>query len=446
MKKVRRIKTIGIMSVLILLIGILLIPAIAKDNTDIKYLSDMEATKNEDCLLYLNDITERDTTIKVGGVEYEKGVLTHPGQNGPSILTYNIENLGYITFYAVGGKDASGGFQVGGDPGIIGTKVQLQVFVDGELKADSGELAYPDRYIFNVNIKGAKELKLVTFDGGDGIFCDATSWANAQLLKSNTDIPKEQTPEPTPEPTPAPTQNPEFKNTETVYISDMVIRDFTAHNDVIGLDENIIYEELFINMDSYEKGISIHAVSGVKNAFAEIEVDGLGFKTFSSYIGVCYTMGSDCSMGTIVCKVYCDDVLKYESGIIKATNDDGELTDPIFIQVDITDAKILRLEVSPADDGIAGDMSCWGSACVSKLTDAKEIYKTPVPTATAELKATANKTATNKPTVTEKTNTSDNSDGEGSVNGTKFIIIIVVIALIAAAVIFIILKKRGRLK
>lgn len=440
MCKTSKAKLNALITISVLVLVILLIPSIARDEKNIKYLSDMEAARNEDCLLYFNDITERGTVIKVGGVEYEKGVLTHPGYGGPSILTYNIEGLGYSIFYAVGGKDASAGFEVGGDTGIKGTKVQLQVYVDGELKADSGELAYPDKYIFNVDIKGARELKLVTSDGGDGIYCDATGWANAQLLKSSEDIPAEQTPEPTPEPTPVPTQRPELKDAETAYISDMIIRDFLGYNDVIGLDENIVGEELYINMDYYEKGISLHAVPGATNAFAEIDIEGLGFRTFNSYIGVCFSMGADCSMGTIECKVYCDGVLKYESGKIKATNEEGEWTDPVFVQVDITDAKVLRLEVTTAGDGISGDMSCWGGACVSKLTDVNEIYKTPEPTATP---AIPDKTASIKPGEGTPKNSDSKDKGSGS-----YIYIIPIIAVVIAVVVVIVIafKKGGRRK
>lgn len=427
-----------ILPVLILIIAALLIPVIAKANG--RYLSDMSATKNEHALLYLNDVTERDTIIKVGGVEYDKGVVTHPGYEGPSELTYNIEGLGYSIFYAVGGKDASAGYQVGGDSGIRGTKVQMQVYVDGVLKADSGELAYPDTYVFIVDIKGAKELKLVTLDGGDTIYCDATAWADARLLNSESDIPQQKTPEPTPEPTPVPTQNPEFKNKTTVYLSDMVIRNFNAYRDTLGLDENIAGEELYINMNYYEKGISFHAVSGAPNAFVEVDIEGLGFKTFNSYIGICYSMSADLTMGTIVCKVYCDDVLKYESEIIKATDENGNWLDPQFIQVDVTDAKVLRLEVTNAGDNIMGDMSCWGGACVSKLTDVNEIYKTPEPTATP---AIPDKTASIKPGEGTPKNSDSKDKGSGS-----YIYIIPIIAVVIAVVVVIVIafKKGGRRK
>lgn len=145
------------------------------------YLGDLEVNQNNS-LMYFVDTTERNTQIKIGGKVYEKGIVTHPGTEGPAELTYSISGLGYSVFRAVGGKDASAGFEVGGDSGINGTKVQLQVYVDGVLKADSGTLAYPETYEFDVDITGANELKLVVMDGGDSIYCDATAWAGARLI------------------------------------------------------------------------------------------------------------------------------------------------------------------------------------------------------------------------------------------------------------------------
>lgn len=154
-------------------------------NNGVKYLSDMEGSANEHTLYVINNETEFGQKISIGGEEYEKGIIVHPGYDGPSEVTYNIEGLGYSQFRSIGGKDKSAGSAVGGDPGIEGTAVQMQVYVDGVLKADSGRLPYPETYEFAVDIVGAKNLKLVVKDGGDTIYCDATAWADAKLINNS---------------------------------------------------------------------------------------------------------------------------------------------------------------------------------------------------------------------------------------------------------------------
>lgn len=149
---------------------------------NVSYLSDMNGVGDENCLLFINDKTESGGKINIGGAEYEKGLITHPGFNGPGTVTYNIEGLGYTNFRAVVGKDKSAGAAVG-EEGIIGTNINVQVYVDGVLKVSSGNLPYPSTYTIDVDITGAKELKIVSGDGGDGIYCDTTAWADAKLVK-----------------------------------------------------------------------------------------------------------------------------------------------------------------------------------------------------------------------------------------------------------------------
>ncbi len=372
------------------------------------YLGDLTAAQNS-CYFYKVDTTEWDTKIKVGNIEYDKGVCTHPGPDGPAELIYNIEGLAYTVFYAVGGKDASAGAQVGGDSGIKGTKVQLQVYVDGVLKADSGELAYPDVYEFKVDITGAKELKLMVADGGDGIYCDATSWAAAQFLTSSADVPSMTTPDPTPEPTPIPTQDPAFQDAVTVYISDMVFQNETAYADALVRDANIADELIYINDKYFEKGVCIHAMPSGE-AYFDIDLTGLGFTTFASYIGITESMADNVTMGSVVFRIYGDGELKYESNLISYPSGD-EVNDPELVKVDITGVNMLRLALTNGGDGHAGDWGGWGNACVSKLTETEDIFATPVPTATPEPKETPVKPANSPtPTAPEK-RTEEHSSG-----------------------------------
>lgn len=60
--------------------------------------------------------------------------------------------------------------------------VSFEVYVDGELKFNSGLMNSTDaQKHVEVDINGAKELKLVVTDGGNGIGSDHGSWADTKL-------------------------------------------------------------------------------------------------------------------------------------------------------------------------------------------------------------------------------------------------------------------------
>ena len=65
--------------------------------------------------------------------------------------------------------------------GTVGS-VTFEVYVDGEKKFDSGLMTSRDamKYL-EVDIDGAKELKLVVTDGGNGIGSDHGTWGDAKL-------------------------------------------------------------------------------------------------------------------------------------------------------------------------------------------------------------------------------------------------------------------------
>lgn len=397
------------------------------------YLSDIEGNAISG-LRFLQDETESGSLINVGGIEYEKGIVVHPDYNNvASVVVYNIEGLGYEKFYAIGGKDKSAGSAVGGDSGIKGTAIQMEVYVDGELKADSGILLYPDVYEFIVDIAGAKELKLVVKDGGDTIYCDATAWAQAQLLMKGAEIPAMVTPAP---PTPKPTQDPSLKDAEMVYISDMAFDDWVCHTNEVGRDGNIHDEELYISGEYYEKGIMIHAIMNGE-AYVDIDISGLGFKTFASYIGLAESMKFDLTMGTVVFRVYGDGELLYESET-KAFVSDFEI--PELISVDVTGVEMLRLAVGNADGNFSGDMAAWGGARLSKLTDLEEIMATPEPTATPEKTPVVTSSPTEKVETTDKSKDSMDKD---KIKGIWIVLPIIVGVLVIAIVVVFMIKKKG---
>ena len=67
--------------------------------------------------------------------------------------------------------------------------VEFKVYVDGNLKYESGLMNSrdPQKYV-EVDINGAKELKLVATDGGNGNGSDHATWANTKLHFANEEV------------------------------------------------------------------------------------------------------------------------------------------------------------------------------------------------------------------------------------------------------------------
>jgi len=111
-------------------------------------------------------VWEKELTI--GGQCFRRGLGTHA--NGE--IVYNLEGA-YRRFLAWAGPDMA-------TYGSLG----FTVIVDGQKRWESGKMVRGDapRQI-DVDITGAKELRLVVDDSGNGIAGDHANWANAQLLR-----------------------------------------------------------------------------------------------------------------------------------------------------------------------------------------------------------------------------------------------------------------------
>lgn len=111
-----------------------------------------------------------------GIVTYEKGLGTH----ATSTIIYDLTDKDYAFFTSYVGVD-----QEIGNP----ASVAFKVYVDGVLKAETGVMKKADGQEFiKVNIAGAKELKLVVSDGGNGIGSDHADWADAKLWTGEKQI------------------------------------------------------------------------------------------------------------------------------------------------------------------------------------------------------------------------------------------------------------------
>lgn len=152
------------------------------DMNDYHYLSDFDwtsikysyAAPVKDLAISHNKIrlTGEDGSVKA----YDKGIGAHSN----STIIYDLEDKNADYFTAFVGVDRQMFNTVG--------SVVFQVYVDGEKQFDSGLMNSKDPQQFiEVNISGAKELKLVVTDGGNGNGSDHASWGDAKLHFANPD-------------------------------------------------------------------------------------------------------------------------------------------------------------------------------------------------------------------------------------------------------------------
>ncbi|MGL5084915.1 MAG: NPCBM/NEW2 domain-containing protein, partial [Clostridium sp.] len=152
------------------------------DMDDSQYLSDIDwksavnsygkATK---------DIAASGKALRLTGengqeVSYEKGIGTH----STSTIIYDLTNTSYGYFTSYVGVDR----QVYGSVGSVAFKVYL----DNKMVYDSGRMNSKDEQKFiEVNLEGAKELKLVVTDGGNGNGSDHATWGDTKLHYANNE-------------------------------------------------------------------------------------------------------------------------------------------------------------------------------------------------------------------------------------------------------------------
>ncbi|WP_195940086.1 NPCBM/NEW2 domain-containing protein [Romboutsia sp. 1001713B170131_170501_G6] len=149
---------------------------------DFKYLSDFDwksATKGWGTIGKDNAVSGN--KLKLTGedgqeVTYDKGIGTHAN----SEIVYDLTDKNVDMFSSFVGIDRA----MYNGP----SSVEFEVYVDGEKVYESGVMRARDPQKFiEVDLAGAKELKLVAKDGGDGIGSDHANWADAKLHFVNTD-------------------------------------------------------------------------------------------------------------------------------------------------------------------------------------------------------------------------------------------------------------------
>ncbi|REB04781.1 DUF5011 domain-containing protein [Sporosarcina sp. BI001-red] len=149
---------------------------------DFNYLSDFEWKSTQNSYAApLKDLSISNHTLRLTGEDgsvktYEKGIGAHSN----STIIYDLTDKGADYFTSYVGVDRQ-------MHGSIGS-VTFQVFVDGEKQFDSGMMHSTDAQKFiEVKIAGAKELKLVVTDGGNGNGSDHATWGDAKLHFANSE-------------------------------------------------------------------------------------------------------------------------------------------------------------------------------------------------------------------------------------------------------------------
>jgi len=109
------------------------------------------------------------TPIIIGQKTYAKGLGHHAGGE----ITLPVQPS-FVRFCAEVGVQWQGGSQ---------GSVVMQVWVDGAKQFDSGVRSDSDPPVaVDVPLAGAREVRLVATDNGDGIACDMATWAEARVL------------------------------------------------------------------------------------------------------------------------------------------------------------------------------------------------------------------------------------------------------------------------
>ena len=101
--------------------------------------------------------------LRIAEQEYDRGL----GHHAPGEMVIPLEGR-YLSFIAEVGVQ----WQGGGKGSVV-----FEVWVDGEKRFDSGLMSDTDpAQVVEVDLTGARELRLVALDGGDGISCDMANW------------------------------------------------------------------------------------------------------------------------------------------------------------------------------------------------------------------------------------------------------------------------------
>ncbi|WP_315792591.1 NPCBM/NEW2 domain-containing protein [Paenibacillus sp. BIC5C1] len=327
---------------------------------------------------------------------YAKGLGVHAN----SEIVYNIEGKGYDYFESYIGIDQA-------MKGNAASSATFEIYVDGERKFSSDVFKSSTEHEFiQISVTGAREIKLVTTDANhNGNTADHTVWADAKFLVLNS-VPTLTIP-----------KSISTKVGHTLPIIELYTAvdaedgDLTS-NVVVSGREQVNFNRVgkypitytvtdsdgntvtgtrtiaVVNMEDYKyltdydwtstknsytaphKDISIsnHALRLTDENNREVIYDrGIGahsnstivydlndkdYNYFTSYVGVDRQMYG--SVGSVSFEVYVDGEKKFDSGMMNSKDPQK------FIDVDINEAKELKLVVTDGGNGNGSDHATWG--------------------------------------------------------------------------------------
>lgn len=307
------------------------------------------------------DSNQNGGAISIAGVEYAKGIWTHPNQDTPAILVYEIGDLKYKYFSAVVGKDSMSGAGL----------VQFTVEVDGELVASSRELRFGQSETIQGEIAGGQQLVLYVY-GVDGCLFDSSAWGNAILSMEPIEIDENSFRDEEYDP-----ESDDYKgeyteiytgNEPEIYVSDLKWKNWR----MIGANskqENPLNTPSFncndsgniikINGKEYEKGIRTHPDPDTPaDIVYDISKYSDKYEFFVATVGRESASNGD---GYVLFQVLTDSELAAESPKLTLNED-------YTMVVNIKGVKILTLRVDPTEDSFFFDSSAWGNARLCNLS------------------------------------------------------------------------------
>lgn len=153
-----------------------------------------------------------------------------------------------------------------------------------------------------------------------------------------------------------------FNMEDYTYLSDIEWKSANSGWRTIQKDKSIEENPLRLtdeegNMVEYEKGIGTHSTSTIVYDLTDKD-----YSYFTSYVGVDREMKNS-TAASLEFKVYVDGVLKYESGLMRATDAQK------YIELNIDGAKELKLVVTDGRDGNAADHASFGDAKLYTIKD-----------------------------------------------------------------------------
>ena len=331
-------------------------------------------------------------------VDYNKGLGLHSNAE----YVYDLEGKDYDYFESYVGVDKA----MSSRP----ASVIFKVLVDGEEKFNSGVMrgTTPQKYV-KVDLKNAKELKLIVSDSGDGNTSDHASWGDAKLavLSSKPVIKGENLAYSMDEKVDLMkgitatdiedgdiTSNVQIKSSDFVegksgiftvvysvtdndgltsecsrtiavtdketQLSDLNWKSATIGSGSVRKDRAVSGNQIRLlnednSVETFAKGIGTHS-------YSEIVYNSEGYDVFDTWVGIDRHV-ADKKVSSVNFKVYVDGELKAETGVMRIDTPKKRLV------VDVRNSKEIKLVVDVADNGNTWDHADWADAKFRNLAE-----------------------------------------------------------------------------